>query len=68
MKQVYYSFLPEGYQRPGGVWWTKVLADFEIEPFLSAIVPVACHVRVSSKITEHDRMHISPPIDSKIIK
>jgi hypothetical protein len=68
MKRIYYSFLPETYSRPGGIWWHRDVTDHEAVDWIEALAPMAEHIRVSDTFPVHDAMSISPPVDSRIIK
>lgn len=66
--RIYYAFLPETHQRPGGVWWYKTLPRAEAQDWIDAFLPVVQHLRVAFTFPEHGEMDIRPPADCRVLK
>lgn len=70
MKTVYYRFLPESYQRPGGVWWAQHMPEQEVEAFCRDLrdLPATLGIAVGPFKADLDRLHIAPPEDAEIVR
>lgn len=68
LTRIYYAFLPEDFDRPGGVWWYKTLTDREAAEWITNLLPVVHHLRIAHEFPEHDPLKIKPPKDAKVLK
>ncbi len=68
MVQVFYAFMPLDYDRPGGVWWYRVMTSREVNEFIESIRSCATAIRVSTRCVVQDPDNIKPPEDATVIK
>lgn len=67
MYTVYFSLLPLDYERPGGVWWYRILGASEVDDFVGALRLVAYAIRIADGAQHHNPMSIRPPEDANIV-